>query len=1120
MINTALTNFPSHYTSPSRYAYGWKPLSFIALILGLLSLIPFQAYAQSTATTNMEDEWASGSLTYNEVDVDGSGIDFQGKISGETSRLSVIEGGVFNGVAGLYLITDGFTSQGTTYTFSFNNPVTSVDFELGHLNATGVGDIVEISAKDGNGNAIPIDVTKIDFDNDGIYSYTISGNGTTSAVIDGMVNLSIDNAAVAISDSDLMSEISITWNDCTTCVEGGHGIAIGDFTFEYSKIDQCDPVASGNTDTDADGIANICDLDDDNDGILDVDERFDCETNQNPFANIPSEAVAAIDPTIAGATQSYSNFDITYYTNNAVASQYSINGMTGIEPDVPGVNVIYEFSKPLYNVDFAIADFDQDEIINLRVYDENGDLMPFETVSSSITLQGTYATHSSLSGHSLHIEVNTGCVWNHPNFNTGRYTRFYFSDIAISRIEIDYVSGCGGGSPDYWLFNACTESDADGDGTPDYLDTDSDNDGCPDALEGGGSFDPSDLDSDGSLGDNVDADGIPDLAGSPQATSADVTDASIASACAASCSFGSNTFTWEGSGFGNEATWVTGQGTGASTVTGCGTNDIVVDISIDNSDGVHYLGTQEGTGTNGSLGQPGLEIWMDEDNDLYNGVAMQPGEEVLVNFVFSSPIILTDLLIADIDSRDVGGLAGVSSSWQDQVTVTALDENGNDVPLITTSVGVAAGTIVLSNQTATAVWEADADRGLGVDDTDGQATWSSMLPISSLKVSYITGPDELAPGQQVIRISDFGFCCPEVCDIPPNAGTDGTLTVCEGSTPSNAELFAALDGTPDAGGTWSNDGLEYTYTVTAIAPCSVDATSKVTITEHAAPNAGTDGTLTVCEGTTPNNAELFEALGGAPDAGGTWSNVGLEYTYAVLAIAPCDVDAFASIILEEEVCIESVLDLSITKSVSNFQPEVGDNVTFNIALYNNGPDNAANVIVSELLPSGYEYISHRATIGVYNEFSGIWEVPAFDFTNVARLSITVEVLGYDDYLNIVTIESFDGGEDEDESDNSASAETEPICLTVYNEFSPNGDGTNEHFVIDCIENYPNNTIEIFNRWGNTVYVKTGYDNSWDGTSNGKRTINGSKELPVGTYYYVLDLGDGSESKSGWIYLNR
>ncbi len=117
----------------------------------------------------------------------------------------------------------------------------------------------------------------------------------------------------------------------------------------------------------------------------------------------------------------------------------------------------------------------------------------------------------------------------------------------------------------------------------------------------------------------------------------------------------------------------------------------------------------------------------------------------------------------------------------------------------------------------------------------------------------------------------------------------------------------------------------------------------------------------------------------------------------------------------------------------------------------------------------------------------------------------------------------DTSDDGDDLDGNASNDptvTELGCLTVFNEFSPNGDGVNDILIINCIDNYPNNKLEIYNRWGNIVYEKRGYNNDWEGISNGRATVNASEELPVGTYYYVLDFGDGSKPKVGWLYINR
>ncbi|WP_438263946.1 DUF7507 domain-containing protein, partial [Algibacter lectus] len=213
-------------------------------------------------------------------------------------------------------------------------------------------------------------------------------------------------------------------------------------------------------------------------------------------------------------------------------------------------------------------------------------------------------------------------------------------------------------------------------------------------------------------------------------------------------------------------------------------------------------------------------------------------------------------------------------------------------------------------------------------------------------------------------------------------------------------------------------------------------------------------------------------------------------------------------------------DLSVEKVVNEAEPVVNNEVVFTITLTNEGSVTANNIVVEEFIPSGYEFISYIATAGTYSENDGEWTVPVLNEGDIQLLEITVEVLGTGDYLNTATIFSLDGGMDMNTSNNTSTAFVTPQCLEVYNEFSPNSDGDNDFFLISCIENYPNNKLEVYNRWGNIVYQAKGYSNTWDGTSNGRVTINEAKELPVGTYYYVLDLGDGSKPKTGWIYINR
>ncbi|HEY3430708.1 MAG TPA: gliding motility-associated C-terminal domain-containing protein [Cyclobacteriaceae bacterium] len=92
-------------------------------------------------------------------------------------------------------------------------------------------------------------------------------------------------------------------------------------------------------------------------------------------------------------------------------------------------------------------------------------------------------------------------------------------------------------------------------------------------------------------------------------------------------------------------------------------------------------------------------------------------------------------------------------------------------------------------------------------------------------------------------------------------------------------------------------------------------------------------------------------------------------------------------------------------------------------------------------------------------------------------------------------------------------------ISVYNAISADGDPRNAIMRITNITLYPKNKVSIFNRWGDKVFEISGYDNdqkAFIGNSN----MGGSKELPAGTYFYVIDLGNGSELKNGYISLKR
>ncbi|BAO77699.1 T9SS type A sorting domain-containing protein [Winogradskyella sp. PG-2] len=122
-----------------------------------------------------------------------------------------------------------------------------------------------------------------------------------------------------------------------------------------------------------------------------------------------------------------------------------------------------------------------------------------------------------------------------------------------------------------------------------------------------------------------------------------------------------------------------------------------------------------------------------------------------------------------------------------------------------------------------------------------------------------------------------------------SAGNNAELEICEGETPTEAELFTALSGDADTGGTWlevSTGVYEYSHAAT---PCSPFVSATVTLIEETAKSAGNNAELEICEGETPTEAELFTALSGDADTGGTWLEVSTgvyEYSHAATLCSP------------------------------------------------------------------------------------------------------------------------------------------------------------------------------------------------------------------------------------------
>ncbi|MBN8783208.1 MAG: PKD domain-containing protein [Terrimonas ferruginea] len=86
-------------------------------------------------------------------------------------------------------------------------------------------------------------------------------------------------------------------------------------------------------------------------------------------------------------------------------------------------------------------------------------------------------------------------------------------------------------------------------------------------------------------------------------------------------------------------------------------------------------------------------------------------------------------------------------------------------------------------------------------------------------------------------------------------------------------------------------------------------------------------------------------------------------------------------------------------------------------------------------------------------------------------------------------------------------------IRVPNVFSPNGDNIHDRWLIPNLTDYPGATVEIFNRYGQQVFYTVGYNTPWDGTYKGK-------DVPVGTYYYVIKLENGFKPQTGSVTVIR
>ncbi len=400
-----------------------------------------------------------------------------------------------------------------------------------------------------------------------------------------------------------------------------------------------------------------------------------------------------------------------------------------------------------------------------------------------------------------------------------------------------------------------------------------------------------------------------------------------------------------------------------------------------------------------------------------------------------------------------------------------------------------------------------------------------------------------APGNFSVNLTADSASCQGVSD------GDVTSAISGGSAPF---FYNWSNGASTPNLTGVAPGV-YTVTVTDDNICSVAATTTVYAPSLMHFNASI--TRILCEGGNEGGIKL-NVFGGTPPYSALWSNgdSGLSltdlapgiYTATVIDANGCNRDTTIS--------LEAASIYSIGFTVIN-------------ASCNGAATGSVEVVISDATTAPYTYIwsTGDSTALLSNVAPGVYSVTVSDSLNCLRMDTATVLAGGGLTVSSAAIDVTCPGREDGSITTTVSGGTEPYTyqwntgastsslinigvgtyyvtvtdnddctgtdtavvgidstnigecdtLVIYDVFSPNGDGTNDVWIIDDLGSYPNNELQIFNRWGNVVFEAKPYMNDWKGISNK------DEALPSATYYYILKLHDAEEKVySGSITLIR
>ena len=422
----------------------------------------------------------------------------------------------------------------------------------------------------------------------------------------------------------------------------------------------------------------------------------------------------------------------------------------------------------------------------------------------------------------------------------------------------------------------------------------------------------------------------------------------------------------------------------------------------------------------------------------------------------------------------------------------------------------------------------DLSVSLGAHQAGG--TWSPALSGGSGMFNPALDP----PGIYTYSISEMTSCGNNSAKITVtidqilNAGTNGQLEICSNDTPQ--DLFDSLEGAPDEGGTWSYNSTPHSgnfdptkdnagaYTYTVNNACGTDS---AVITVAVIPQPNSTG-LTLSANTICLDDALDVNLSGATQL----ANGNYNLSYA----------------LSGANTTEQTITVNITNGNANIVVPASlltttGTTTFTILNLLDPVTDCGTT--SSTIPTVTFNIEEAATPQLVNDGNFFCETDAATIADLTSNLIGADVITWYDTLEDGTAYTENTLLVNGTTYYASNATTngcgngfrlavtvtidlcEPIELIIPDGFSPNGDNINDDFLIKNLrELYPSFKLQIYNRYGNILYKGDNNTPNWDGTSNHGREV-GNGVLPVGVYYYILELNDtNNKTIQGSVYLNR